>query len=158
MWQFVGDMNTPSDWISANVGGLQGPLPIKRWVPDGKRYKRNYKPRTRLADGPKGDLLTAKEYTAAKAVQYAAWLAERDGVAIPEDARGFPVWGAVIVPHKKTPEPRVKAVEWRAFEAKQSFYSARRTYKPDTGKLLVTIAIPHWDFVPDEPVEILLDS
>lgn len=116
---------------------VYGPLPRKRWVamPGERKH--------RVKRG--GDALTGrasvKDYTAERADLYARWLAQRDGVTIPDRCKGLPVWSSVIVPDKARPEPRVCAVVFRALA---NGYSSTETAGPDP----VTINIPNWDWVP----------
>jgi hypothetical protein len=116
---------------------IYGPLPIKRWVPSPTDRKHRVK---RGAKDSATGRASVKEYTAERAEPYARWLAQRDGVAVPDGCKGAPVWSSVGVAGKLRPEPRVRAVEFRALRAAWS--------SETVGPVLVTIAIPHWDWVP----------
>jgi hypothetical protein len=117
---------------------VYGPLPRKRWVPAPGDRKHRVK---RGAAGSVTGRASVKEYTAERAEIYARWLAQRDGVAIPNDYdKVAAVWSSVGVPGKPRPEPRVCAVTWTKHE-----WSARDGH---TTTELLRIAIPNWDWVP----------
>jgi hypothetical protein len=127
---------------------VYGPLPRKRWVPvKGERYKVKHKVTNGSAKVGSG-----KDYTAAKAVQYAEWLARRDGVVIPENSEGVALWSSVPVPNKAKPEPRVYAVN---FYQKRSHWHRKRE---GLGEALLTVTIPNWDWVPQVTEEHGVDS
>jgi len=90
---------------------------------------------------------STKDYTARKAGEYARWLAQRDGVAIPHDAECVAHWGSVDVPGKAKPEPRVFAVTFHAYRS-----HSHRNHS-GLGEELARIAIPHWDWVPQVQVD-----
>lgn len=113
---------------------VYGPLPCKRWIAAPGERKHRVK---RGAKDSLSGRATVKEYTAERAELYARWLAQRDGVTIPERCRGIAVWS----PLKVAGTPRVCAV---AFRALANGYSSTET----AGPALVTIAIPNWDWVP----------
>ncbi len=113
---------------------IYGPLPRKRWIPEtGKRNKMPRLPKI----NPKATGERAKDVTARMAVEYARWLAARDGVIIPADTKGVALWA-----HGKI-EDRVSAVAWHH----------AGTYAANRGSALARIDIPNWDFVPMMPVE-----
>jgi hypothetical protein len=134
VWQVYGAMHGRDARKGFPV--IYGPLPCKRWLPmPGER-------KHRVKRG--GDSITGragvKDYTAERADLYARWLAQRDGLTVPDACKGLPVWSSVIVPGKLRPEPRVCAVVFRAL---------RTAWSSEThGEALLTIAIPHWDWVP----------
>lgn len=123
---------------------VYGPLPVKRWVPQAgeKHHRVKHKPTNGAAR-----VGSAKDYTASRAELYARWLAARDGVVIPENTEGLPVWGSVDVPGKKAPEPRVIAVH---FFSERSYWARQHEGR---GPALARIAIPHWDWVPQAVAE-----
>ena len=90
---------------------------------------------------------STKDYTARKAGEYARWLAQRDGVAIPHDAECVAHWGSVDVPGKAKPEPRVFAVTFHAYRS-----HSHRNHS-GLGEEMARIAIPHWDWVPQVQVD-----
>jgi hypothetical protein len=116
---------------------VYGPLPCKRWeaAPSDRKYRVK-----RGATESLSGRASVKEYTAERAELYARWLAQRDGVAIPAGCKVAVCWSSVDVPGKARPEPRVYAVTWTKHD-----WSTRNGH---TAELLLTIAIPHWDWVP----------
>lgn len=137
---------------------IYGPLPCKRWVPAKGEKRHKVRHSSKVSKVSHG---TAKEYNTWQAVAYAEWLAERDGVSIPKDCKVSAVWGQVSVPGKAKPEARVRAVEWASNgHQPRGEYVKRKWVMPDyvEGKVELTINIPHWDWVPSEPVEVLEDG
>ena len=138
-------------------GEVHGPLPVKRWIKSSKdpkqhklKYKFHYSQRASES---------AESYNERRAVAYARWLAQRDGVAIPDDAdaqvvrSGFES-AAKVHKTRNAPVfcPRIRAVE---------FGRSQKTYGDRSGRnsqftAALTIEIPHWDWEPREPVEELL--
>jgi hypothetical protein len=116
---------------------VYGPLPVKVWVRvKGERHRKAFRQtKAHQGNAPR----SAKDYTAARAELYARWLAQRDGVLIPDDCIGVPVWDTVDIPGKPKPELRVHSV---VFKRK---YPNGRVDPSDTRAV---IAIPHWDWVP----------
>jgi hypothetical protein len=128
-------------------GELQGPMPCKRWVPvKGERYKVKHK----VTNGS-AKVGSAQEYTEQRACLYAEWLAQRDGLTIPEGCKAVPVWDffySATKTDKRGNEAmvrRVRAVHWR----KSNGHHANGREAQAT---LLIVDIPHWDWEPSEPV------
>lgn len=136
-WQVYGVMHGRDADPKRHVAAIYGPLPRKRWVPSPIDRKHRVKREKESLSGR----ATVKEYTAERAEIYARWLAQRDGLTVPDRCRGIAVWSSVGVPGKPRPEPRVCAVVFRALA---NGYSSTETHGP----ALLTIAIPNWDWVP----------
>ena len=101
------------------------------------------------------------------AVNYARWLAARDGIAVPN--RELRVeWSGVYNEFKKRKQPyrnglsatyerRIQAVTWGY---KKPIYSERKAGRQgawiDEWVIELRIELPHWDFVPAPPTEELL--
>ena len=121
-WQFYGFMHPDFNRYVGIRGGGQphGPLPKKRWVAtagDPKRHK--VKGRTSKAT------MTARHRSSDsamedKAVQYARWLAARDGIALPDKAPCV-LWAVL-----DNGERRIRLVKFGTVE----------------------IALPNWDWCP----------
>lgn len=134
-WQVYGFMHGYGEGTKRSPA-VYGPLPRKRWVaaPGDRKH------RVKRAKDSLAGRANAKEYTSERADLYARWLAQRDGVTIPDRCCGVAVWSSVGVPGKPRPEPRVRAVQ---------FHERRSEWSSEVhGPALVTIAIPHWDWVP----------
>ena len=146
MWKVIDALPHSSPFASYSKGEMYGPLPVKTWVRDipQKRHKLSYKtPKAHTGNGPS----SAKDYTSGRAVLYAEWLAKRDVLEVPKDCKVCLCWSDVTVPAKGRREPRVYAVCWD-----------RHTYAKATGTTVtraLTVAIPHWDWVPAAPCETL---
>lgn len=139
MWKVTGFMNGDDGNAHKSV---YGPLPVKHWVnvKGEKRHKVRHRPSNGFARSG-----SAKEYTEQRAVLYAEWLAARDGLAVPEDCNGVAVWGVSDEGSK-----RVRSVEWR----KRANIWGRDT----RGAALLTVNIPHWDWVPKVTEETVEDG
>jgi hypothetical protein len=132
-------------WVILNQEDVNdGALQRKQWIADAsdKPHKLSYRPSKAYKR-----TCSAKEYNATNAVTYAQWLAQRDGIVIPEGTNAVPVWSTVEVAGKAKPEPRVAAVAWRKDNGRYS------NGTKCLGKVLLTISIPHWDWVPRVSVE-----
>jgi hypothetical protein len=107
---------------------VYGPLPRKRWINEPGDKKRRVSGRS----NPFKQAFWDRDEQARKAIEYALWLAKRDGVELPG---GHPivVWAGVTLPTGKY-QPRVSCVTF--------------------GNSLprVRIDIPNWDWIPAEPV------
>lgn len=142
MWKVIGVLsNDDMGWSyrGDRKGATFGPHPAKRWVRvKGERYRKAFK-QTKAYQGNAKE--SARDYTASRAKLYAEWLAARDGLVIPVNCKAFVLWSEVRVPDKVRPEARPYAVEW-----------SRNTYDQKTQawseECLLTISIPHWDWVP----------
>lgn len=95
----------------------------------------------------------------ATAIDYARWLAARDGVALPDnsgDSYSVKTSISVEVDHIADEfgkcRQRVKAVSWIRTTTRQLPKAKRRGYQwereESTVETLATIQIPNWDFVP----------
>ena len=122
---------------------MHGPLPRKRWIPVAadRKHKMNYKAPKRISGGAED----AATYNSRRAVEYARWLAARDGIDV-ADLDGAAVLGFFEGQNGKTCR-RFQSVD---FFKPQNTHFGRRVTRPAAS---VTIAIPHWDFDPVEPVE-----
>lgn len=141
---------------------VQGPMPCKRWIPDGKRYKVRHKVTVPASE------LDSTDYNAAQAVKYALWLAARDGVVIPAGLTRRVVWSGIYsatktrnVHHWNGTQTqaaylkRVRAVEWgREHEVYNTRKDGKRgAWLYNEFRAELTIEIPNWDWEPKEPVE-----
>lgn len=123
---------------------------------------------------------TAEEYNARRAVQYAEWLAERDGLAVPAErnikarcdwtgiyskarTRNSRRWDGSLS-EQPAYLKRVRAVEWGT-EWKEEVYNTRKDGKRGAWShnlmhfdVLLRVEIPNWDFEHPEPVEELLEQ
>jgi hypothetical protein len=106
---------------------VYGPLPRKRWVPTKGDKKRRIAVTNAFKVAP-----FDKDDQARKGIEYARWLAARDGVALP-DGSVVACWAHVTLPTGKL-QSRISCVTF------------------GTGLPRVRIDIPNWDFVPVEPV------
>jgi hypothetical protein len=141
-WKIVGAMHAASDPTRHNKVQF-GPHPVKVWVRDGKRHKMDYKVPTRVTC-PEGK---TREVTETRAVQYALWLAKRDGTIIPTNtAKAMPVWATVTTKAGKL-EHRVSAVCWHTLG----------NGRP-VGAAVARIEIPHWDWEPEMPTEEIIPA
>ena len=101
------------------------------------------------------------------AVNYAQWLAARDGIVIPKSKLRVE-WSGVYNEFKKRKQPyrngrratyerRIQAVTWGY---KKPIYSERKAGRQgawiDEWVIELRIELPHWDFVPAPPTEELL--
>lgn len=110
---------------------LYGPFVDRRWIktPADKRHKVAKGKRTNTATrGPR----SSDKDMACKAIEYARWLAARDGVALP-DGDCTVCWA--LVEHAPKPENRISAVVFNG-----SFPRVR-------------IDLPNWDWCPADPIE-----
>src|SRR5713226_3447111 len=106
---------------------VYGPLPRKIWV----RTKSDKKRRIAFSNAFKAAPFD-KNDQARKGIEYARWLAARDGKDLP-DGSACAIWATVTLPSGKI-QARVCAV---------SFHGKPGGWKID---------IPNWDFIPREPV------
>ncbi|WP_454629570.1 hypothetical protein [Bradyrhizobium cenepequi] len=130
-------------------GAMHGPLPCKRWVksPSDKRHKLNYRFRfSRAGTGEKADDMNARH-----AIEYARWLALRDGMEIPADTAPRVDWSGITDAAGKW-RKRIRAVEFGSSRTIRQGYG-RNAYTSYHWDIAVRIEIPNWDFVPAEPVE-----
>lgn len=137
-WQFYGFMEpwNPSAY---------GPLPCKRWIPDGKRHKLNYKWHYSQRGG-----LDNESYVKRCAIAYAEWLAARDGLQVPMGNSVKPrVDYGLCVNVKGKYASRPRAVEWGTEDGRRGAWS----YTERRFEVLLRVEIPHWDWSPAEPVE-----
>lgn len=143
-------------------GKALGPLPCKRWIPDGKRYKIKHK-----VTEPECSL-DATQYNAAQALKYARWLAARDGVTIPAGLKSKVVWSGVTSATKtrnvhhwngtRTQAAYLKRVQAVAWGRDHEVYNTRKdgrrgAWLYNEFRAELTIEIPNWDWEPTEPVE-----
>lgn len=106
---------------------VYGPLPRKRWIKAPGDKKR----RLAVTNGTKAALFT-KEDQARKGIEYARWLAARDGIALPAGAVTACTAEVKLLDGKI--QKRISCVTFG-------------TYAPR-----VRIDIPNWNFVPLAPV------
>jgi len=127
-WKVVGFLHPRATSKDTPKKMQYGPLPAKRWYP-AKGEKKPRMPKAKTG-GNRGIFDKAEQ--GRKAVEYALWLAKRDGIELPG---GSPVacWAGVTLPTGKY-QPRVSCVTF--------------------GNSLprVRIDIPNWDWIPAEPV------
>ena len=161
-WQFYADMG-PGRTYWAGIGNIEGPTPCKRWrYAPGERAKKN-KLHYRWHYDPRGSI-DADAYNEKLARRYVEWLAERDGIKIPNCPKSRVVWSGFYSASKKRKHKRwsgeiveqeayckrIQAIEWGRDEER---YNTRKDgrrgawshneFMPD-----LRIEIPHWDFEP----------
>jgi len=143
MWKVIGILSNNERACGDVRNPVHGPMPRKVWIADGKRQRISRKPTNGLksAESP-------LDYNTRRAALYARWLAARDGVALPDDAIASVAFDTLHVNGKR--ERRAREVHF--FENTSTRWSSQR------GKLIATIAIPHWDWTPAEPVEELIED
>lgn len=147
---------------------IYGPLPCKRWVPDGKPYRLKHKITPAYRDMRDAEQKRATDER--RAIQYARWLAARDGKAIP----ALPVcrvqWDGIysatetrtiVSGYPKRPQAiaaylkRIRAVEWgwdeKVYNTRKD--GTRGAYLCTEFRAEFTIEIPHWDWEPAAPIE-----
>jgi hypothetical protein len=133
---------------------VYGPLPRKIWI----KSPLDKKPRKVKAEKPKAER-TAEDATlwnGRRALEYAHWLAARDGKTIPKAV-------TEIDPYRRArgAAPRFKVEDYDApGEALWQWLDIpggrreRRFYRVVfKGTETLEIEIPHWDFIPQAPVE-----
>ncbi len=131
-WKVIGAM-PGHDAIGRNSPAIYGPLPCKVWVPvKGEKYKI----RKRAASTAKPLSISSDNE---KAVQYARWLAARDGIALPDGHV------SVLMQHLLTREGKKTN---RAFSV---------TFHNTNGQPVI-IGLPNWDFDPAPPVESVVEA
>jgi hypothetical protein len=114
---------------------IYGPLPCKRWiaVKGEKRHKLSYRPRhAYVGNAPHDD-----NWKAAQAVQYALWLARRDGVEIPADATPRVNYHLFASIYERTSSGRPVYLK----HAMSVFWSVK-------GEVVAQIPIPHCGWEP----------
>ncbi len=118
---------------------VYGPLPVKRWVPSpsDKRHRVSYK-------APKA--FTGNAKTGCRAVEYAQWLAARDGIVIPQDATPSVTYYTFPSLHEKTAKGRAVLLK-HAFSVH---------WLDDKGKDVLCVEIPHCGWEPAPAVETTL--
>lgn len=128
-------------------------------------------PKARKAAVPSGCVIrTAEDYNADRAINYALWLAQRDGIVLPTyGAKPRAVWSGFYSAHKQRIHrrwddstikvavycKRVCAVEWGHKEPR---YNTRKdgrrgAWLCDEFVPVARIEIPHWDFEAAPPLE-----
>ncbi len=134
-WKITGFMHPTG--LTREFRNLHGPLPVKVWVRvAGEKIARfRNRPTNGLVRGPFDENDQAR-----KAIEYARWLAARDGKVLPEEGSVSALWAAVYVPGKSKPERRVYAVSFSSRKHRESGW---------------LIQIPNWDWTPRQPVEIV---
>lgn len=84
-----------------------------------------------------------------QALEYALWLAKRDGIAIPADWRHSIYWSFVTVDGRQA-----KRCYHVQFSPPLRHWNGRvLAYEYDTTTEPITILIPNWDFVPAPAIE-----
>lgn len=152
---------------SRDAGGeVYGPLPLKLWIRvPGEKYRIRHK--VTPAHVEPRDKDRDRKIDERRAKQYALWLAQRDGLAIPcgecrvewagiystTQTRKVRSWNGVRT--QAAYLPRIRAVEWGRM---QPCYNTRKdgrrgAWTHDEFVAYLRIEIPHWDFEPTEPVE-----
>jgi hypothetical protein len=125
MWKFYDAFTQRSEGYQPQ----QGPMPLKRWIADGKRHKLHY----RAPKRPKVTPTTDSQFER-KAADYARWLAKRDGIVLPNTYNVSVIWSGV----------NAKRSTGRTFWDKR----IRAVKFGD-----VTIDLPNWDFIPESLAE-----
>lgn len=126
---------------------------------------------------------TADAYNERRAIDYAAWLANRDGLAVPAERniKKRCDWSGIYSEVKTrtgrhwdgnrftmkaqaTYIKRIRAVEWGT-ESKEEVYNTRKDGRRGAWlhnithfEVMLRVEIPHWDFEHPEPVEELLEQ
>lgn len=125
-WKVYGFMEGHGDGTKHSPY-VYGPLPCKRWIKAPGDKKR----RIAVTNGTKA-AIWSRDDQARKGIEYARWLAARDGITLP-DGTITPCWATVDLPTGKT-QARISCV----------------TFGTNTPR--VRIDIPNWNFVPRAPV------
>jgi len=157
MWQVY-------DTMHPQYGGY-GPLPVKRWEREPKfklvgnrwiknEYKLKYK--TRIIHH---SIETTDKYNERRAIEYAKWLAQRDGITIPDESVVQAEWTWFVSSYYKTRRrfwngtrevkkstKRIKAVQWGHNEIRHYNRTDRHSSIYTQFVADLTIPIPHWDF------------
>ena len=131
-----------------------GPLPEKRWIPAAtdKRHKVRHSSKvSRAACTESADRMNERH-----AIEYARWLAGRDGISIPQDAAPRVDWSEVRELTGKS-RKRARAVEFGRDVTERTGHG-RNAYTSHRWDVAVRIEIPNWDFVPAEPVEEIIQD
>jgi hypothetical protein len=113
------------------------------------------RPSYRFRFSPRG-AETTDHYNERRAVEYARWLAGRDGIEIPKGIAERIDWSGVNDAAGKW-RKRVCAVEFGTSETEHHGHG-RKSYTTVRWSLAARIEIPNWDFVPSEPVEYLAED
>jgi hypothetical protein len=103
---------------------------------------------------------TSEEYNASRAIAYATWLAQRDGIELP---KGYRIkarvdWSGVY--EGNTYRRRVQGVEWGT-EYKEEKYNTRKngrrgayTHTVTNFDVALRIEIPNWNWMPTETEQV----
>lgn len=134
-WKVTDFMHSPDPTRHHKVP--MGPLPVKLWVRVAGEKIRRTKNTVPKADRP---VFGDTEQTL-KAIEYARWLAQRDGMALPEWGATRVQWDFVPVPGKSKPEERARGVWFTIGEQGAS------------GWRMDLVEIPNWDWTPCQAVE-----
>jgi hypothetical protein len=131
-----------------------GPLPMKRWVKmPGEKRPRKVKAQK---PGPQRSADDALTINARHAIEYARWLAARDLKTIPKAVTEIDRYR-----HPRGATPRFKvedydapgAALWRWLDIPGGKRERRFHSVVFKGTETLEIDIPHWDFIPADPVE-----
>jgi hypothetical protein len=123
MWKFTGILSDRQRELSK----IHGPMPVKHWVKDGKRHRVSSKPTNGLKK-----IARDKSEDSRLAVEYAIWLAARDGITLPEESYG---------------------------RAEFAYVDAAKQSRPCSVRFgTVTIALPNFNWVPSDPVCVIIDD
>jgi hypothetical protein len=123
MWKVTGLLSDKSRQLSK----VYGPMPVKHWVKDGKRHRVSSKPTNGLKK-----IARDKSEDSRLAVEYAIWLAARDGIALPAGTYG---------------------------RAEFVYVDAVKQLRPCFVRFgSVTIELPNYDWVPTDPVCVIVED
>ena len=158
-WLFYGDMNALSPYRTYQSPYCQqGPLPMKRWRygpgERGKKHRFAYRASSKVARVDKSD-----EAWLATAIEYAKWIAKRDGIDLPAPGtyrKTRADWSGAYSTTRKASnggfvyERRIRAVQW-GDEVER--FNTRKDGRRGAfiGKEQVTyfeIVLPNWDWQP----------
>ncbi|MCW2195056.1 hypothetical protein AB7M45_007829 [Bradyrhizobium elkanii] len=139
-WQFYDFFDHPT---------IEGPLPEKRWIKHAsdKRHKVRHSSKVTRSTGG----VSANDLNERHTLEYARWLAQRDGITIPPGSEYIVQRADVNVPGSK-PQSRIRAVEFGKRRTTQSGYG-RSACTRHHWDVAARIEIPNWDWQPAEPVE-----
>lgn len=119
-----------------------------------RSFKRG-KPSYRFNYSPRG-AATADEYNERRALEYARWLAARDGVTISEGLAERAEWSGITDASGKW-RKRICAVEFGT-KFTERHGTGRKAYTSQGWRMAARIEIPNWDFDPAEPVEEIITN
>lgn len=162
-WKVYGCLNFSTGY--SRRGEIYGPLPCKRWVPDGKKYRVRHRVRAAYVSALDKDARRKRDER--RALEYARWIARRDGLTIPA-LKTKVIWCGIYSAHEtrnvrhwsgvKTQAAhfdRIRAVAWgcdhRVYNIRKD--GSRGAYLYTEFRPEFTIELPHWDWEPAEPVE-----